>query len=69
MVANRQAQVEEGLPQVVTGDLLGAIWPQQTNQGLSSMRTVRFYRQIDQQRTSLVRFKHRNRRIVYQDSQ
>ena len=59
MVANRQAQVEEGLPQVVTGDLLGAIWPQQTDQGLSSMRTVRFYRQIGQERTDLVRLQRR----------
>ncbi len=69
MVANRPAQAKEGLPQVVPGDLLGALGPQQTDQGLSSVRAVRFYRQIDQQRTNLVRFQHRDRRIVYQDLQ
>jgi hypothetical protein len=69
MVAKRLAQVEEGLPQVVTGDLLGAIGPQQANQGLSPVWTVRFHRQISQKRTNLVRFQHRNRHIVYHDLQ
>jgi len=55
--------------QKVTGYLLGVLWPQQANQGAPSMRTVRFYRQIDQKRTDLVRFEGRNRRIVYQDLQ
>jgi hypothetical protein len=53
----------------VPGDSLGAIWPQQANQGLSSMRLVRFYRQMDQKRTNLVRFQQRDRRIVYEDLQ
>lgn len=69
MVANRQAQVEEGLAQVVTGDLLGASWSQHPNQGPSALRAVRFYRQIDQESTHLVRFQLGQRRIVQQDMQ
>jgi hypothetical protein len=68
-VADRLADIEEGLPQVVPCSDFGAVGPQEPGQLLSPMGVIRFAREVYEERARFVRSEGRNRRIVQHNLQ
>ena len=68
-IANRLAQIKEGLAQVVPRGLLWFIGPKESDECLAAVRAVGFDGKLSEERAGLVRLELRNSTIGQRDLQ